>query len=86
MLSYLLQTTTTELTDRLDDVVERGEEILDTVRTEAEANPVFLGILIGIGALTALVFLWGIAKHAFKAALFGGLLSAAAWIWYFNIR
>lgn len=79
MLSYLLQTTTTDLSERLNDVV-------DTVKAEAEANPVFLGILIGIGALTALVFLWGIAKHAFKAALFGGLLSAGAWVWYFNLR
>ena len=29
---------------------------------------------------------FGIIKHAVKAAVFGAVLSVAAWIWYFNIR
>lgn len=51
-----------------------------------KANPVLLGILIVIGLLTAFLFFWGIFKQALKVALFAGLLSLAAWYWYFNIR
>jgi hypothetical protein len=64
------------------DLQQRGEEIVDTVK----ANPVLMWTLVGVGALTALVFLFGILKHAFKAAIFGAILSVGAWIWYFNIR
>ncbi len=42
--------------------------------------------LVGIGAFTALIFVFGIVKHAVKAAVLGAVLSVAAWIWYFNIR
>ena len=45
-----------------------------------------LWILVGVGVFTALVFVLGIIKHAFKAAFLGAVLSVAAWVWYFNIR
>lgn len=64
------------------DLPERAGEIADQVK----ANPVLLAMLIGVGIITAFVFLWGIARQAFKAAIFGGLLSAGAWYWYFNVR
>ena len=63
-------------------VPERAGEIVDQVK----ANPTLLAILIGVGVLTAVVFMWGIMKQAIKAVIFGGLLSVAAWIWYFNVR
>ena len=65
-----------------DDLPERAAQIVD----EVKANPVLLAMLIGIGVITAAIFLFGIAKQAFKAAIVGGLLSAGAWYWYFNIR
>ena len=65
-----------------DDLPERAGEIADQVR----ANPVLLAMLVGIGVITAFIFFWGIIKQAFKAAIFGGLLSAGAWYWYFNIK
>jgi hypothetical protein len=65
-----------------DEVVDRADEIVDTVK----ANPVLLAVLAVIGVITALVFLFGVVRQAFKAALFGGLLSAGAWYWYFSIR
>jgi hypothetical protein len=77
MLNLLFQTG--ELIDRLPENVQEG---IETVK----ANPVLLRILIGVGAFTALVFVLGIIKHAFKAAFLGAVLSVAAWIWYFNIR
>ena len=42
--------------------------------------------LIVVGVLTLGLFIWGVVKQVFKAALFGGLASAATWYWYFNIR
>ncbi len=65
-----------------DDVVERADEIVDTVK----ANPALLAVLAVIGVITAVVFLFGVLRQAFKAAFIGGLLSAGAWYWYFTIR
>ncbi|MFH1103820.1 MAG: hypothetical protein V1757_02585 [Actinomycetota bacterium] len=65
-----------------DDLPELAGQIVDQVK----ANPVLLAMLIGVGVITAIVFLWGIVKQAFKAAIFAGLLSVGAWYWYFNIR
>jgi hypothetical protein len=58
------------------------QEGLETVK----ADPVLMWTLVAVGAVTALVFIIGLMKSAFKAAVLGGLLSAAAWIWYFKIR
>jgi hypothetical protein len=63
-------------------IPERAEEIVDTVK----ANPVLASVLIGVGVLTLAVFVWGMMKQVVKAAIFGGVLSAVAWFWYFNIR
>ncbi|HLE38284.1 MAG TPA: hypothetical protein VJA44_01330 [Acidimicrobiia bacterium] len=63
-------------------VPDGTDEIVDQVKS----NPVLLAILIGVGVLTAAVFVWGIMKQGIKAVIFGGLLSAAAWFWYFNVR
>jgi uncharacterized membrane protein len=67
------------LIERLPQNVQEG---LETVK----ANPVLMWTLVGVGAVTALVFIIGLMKSAFKAAILGALLSAAAWIWYFKIR
>jgi len=64
------------------EVVERADEIVDTVK----ANPALLAVLAVVGVVTAVVFLFGVVRQAFKAAMFGGLLSAGAWYWYFTIR
>ncbi len=63
-------------------IPDNANEIVATVK----ANPVLLAILIGVGVLTAILFVWGIMKSAIKSVIFGGLLSVGAWIWYFNIR
>ncbi len=64
------------------EVKEKAEQVLEQVR----ANPTLMWILVGVGALTALVFVIGVIKHAFKAAILAALLSVGAWYWYFNIR
>jgi hypothetical protein len=77
-MRYLLFQTG-QLIDQLPGSVQEG---IDTVK----ANPVLMWTLVGVGAFTALVFVLGIMKHAFKAAFLGAVLSVAAWVWYFNIR
>jgi hypothetical protein len=61
-------------------------EIAGQIVDQVKANPQLLAILIGVGVLTAMLFVWGIMKHAIKAAIIGGILSVGAWFWYFNIR
>jgi hypothetical protein len=65
-----------------DDVAERADEIVDTVK----ANPALLATLAVIGVVTAVIFFFGVVRQAFRAALIGGALSAGAWYWYFTIR
>ncbi len=62
------------------------QEHVDEARDLVNSNPQLKWTLIGIGAFCALVFVFGIIKHAFKAAVLFAILSVAAWIWYFNIR
>jgi uncharacterized membrane protein len=74
---------TGELVDRLpDQVKDKAGQIVEQVR----ANPTLMWVLVGVGAVTALVFVVGVIKQAFKSAILAGLLSAGAWFWYFNIR
>lgn len=75
LLSRLAQTVPQDIQDRADQIVD-----------QVKANPKLMWALIGVGAFTALVFVFGIIKHAFKAAFLGAVLSVAAWVWYFNIR
>lgn len=77
MLNLLYQAS--EIVHQLPGEIQQG---IETVK----ANPALMWTLIGVGAFTALVFVLGILKHAFKAAFLGAVLSVAAWIWYFNIR
>lgn len=81
----LLQVTDT-LVERGEELLEQGRDTVENLVETARAEPALLAILIGIGVLTAFIFVWGLVKHVVKAAVIGGLLSAGAWYWYFNIR
>jgi hypothetical protein len=73
-----------EVVDRLPEGV--ADLIPDNLLEAAGADPVLAGLLIAIGGLALLGFVYGIVKAAWKAAFFAGILGAAAWFWYFNIR
>jgi len=77
-----LDTLPDEIIDRLpDSVVDRiPDEFLDV----ASSNPAFTAILVVVGILAVIGFFYGVAKSAFKAALFFGILAAGAWFWVFN--
>jgi hypothetical protein len=80
---HFFQTIPEEIVDRIpDDLRDRADEIV----SEVQANPTLMAVLVVVGVLTALLFVWGVVKQAFKAALFAGLASAGVWYWYFNIR
>ena len=66
-----------------DDLVP--EQIEDVVEA-AKADPLLAGALIVVGVATLGLFVWGLTKQVFRAALFAGLASAGVWYWYFNIR
>ena len=66
-----------------DDLVP--EQIGDVVEA-AKADPVLAGALIVVGVATMALFVWGMTKQVFKAAIFAGLASAGVWYWYFNVR
>jgi hypothetical protein len=79
----LAQTIPDELVERIpDDLRNRADEIV----AEVQANPALLGILVVVGVVSAIIFFWGVVKQFFKAALFAGFASAAAWYWFFNLR
>ena len=72
-----------------DDVIDRlPESVTDRIPSDlldaASANPTLTAILIGVGVLAALVFVWGVVKSAWKAAFFAAVVGGAAWFWYFN--
>ncbi len=83
-----LQTTTTlgDLVEQGRDLLEQGQETVTQIVEAAKADPALLAVLIGVGVITAGIFFWGLVKQVFKAAFVAGLLSAAVWFWYFNIR
>ncbi|MEX2322536.1 MAG: hypothetical protein WEA29_02040 [Acidimicrobiia bacterium] len=62
--------------------LSRAGEITDQVR----ANPELQRLLIGVGVVTAAIFVFGILRHAVRAAVIGGILCVVVWLWYFNIR
>jgi len=82
MLQYPLSTIAWLAAQLPGDVSERAGEIADQVKE----NPTLAAILLGIGVLAVVVFVWGIAKQAFKAAFLAAVLGAGAWFWYFNVR
>lgn len=65
-----------------DEVKDRADDIIQTVK----ADPTLLTILIVVGVVTLGLFVWGMTKQVFKAALFAGLASAGVWYWYFKVR
>ena len=65
-----------------EDVRERADELIDTVK----ADPTLLAILLAVGVATLALFVWGVTKQVFRAAIFAGLASVGVWYWYFNVR
>ena len=62
-----------------DEVQETARDIAQRFRED----PAFMWTLVAIGVITAIVFIWGMFKQTFKAAIVGALLCAGAWYWFF---
>jgi hypothetical protein len=50
----------------------------------AGGNPTLAAVLVVAGILGVLGFFYGVAKSAFKAVGFFGLVAAIAWYWFVN--
>lgn len=50
----------------------------------AGSNPTLTAVLVVAGILGVLGFFYGVAKSAFKAAAFFGIVAAVAWFWFAN--
>lgn len=62
-----------ELLDRVPDFVP--ESVIDAVSN----NPGLAAVLAIVGVLAVIGFMYGVAKSAFKAIVFFGVLAAVAW-------
>lgn len=75
-----------QIPDRLKDRIP--EDVLDRIPAGlvdfTSGNPTLAIILAIVGVLAVAGFAWGVAKSAFKAAMFFGVVAAGAWFWFFN--
>jgi hypothetical protein len=78
-----LETLPDNIVDQLpDSVVDKiPSEFLDAATT----NPALTALLVIVGILAVVGFFYGVAKSAFKAAMFFGLVAAGAWFLFFNV-
>lgn len=78
------------LLDKLpDDVVSQlpasiQDKIPDGLLEAASSNPTFQKVLLAIGVLAVLGFVYGIIKSAVKWMFISGLLAVAAWYFFFQ--
>lgn len=50
----------------------------------AAANPGFTKVLLGIGILAVLGFVWGVFRRAVKISVYSGIAAAVAWYFFFQ--
>jgi hypothetical protein len=72
-----------------DDIIDQlPDTVVDRIPSEfldvASTNPALTALLVIVGLLAIVGFFYGVAKSAFKAALFFGVVAAGAWFWFFN--
>ena len=72
-----------DVVDRLPDSV--ADKIPAGLIDFASENPAAAIVFAVIGVLAVVIFFWGIFKSAFKAALFAGIVGAAAWYFFFQL-
>ncbi len=70
------------LKDQIPDAVL--DRIPDQFLDFASGNPLLTTILVIVGVVAVIGFFWGVAKSAFKAAFFFGVVAAGAWFWFFS--
>ncbi len=75
-----------QIPDSLKD--EIPDAVLDRIPSDlldfASSNPLLTTILVIVGIIAVIGFFWGVAKSAFKAAFFFGVVAAGAWFLFFS--
>jgi hypothetical protein len=77
-----LETLPDSIVDQLPDTVV--DRIPAEFLSAAGNNPALTAVLLIVGILALVGFFYGVAKSAFKAAVFFGIVAAGAWFWFFN--
>ena len=72
-----------------DDVVENLPETIQDKIPEglleaASSNPTFTKVLLVIGVLAVIGFVFGVIKSAVKWMIYSGILGVAAWFFFFQ--
>ena len=75
-----------QIPDSLKD--EIPDAVLDRIPDQfldfSSGNPTLAAILAIVGVIAVMGFFWGVAKSAFKAAFFFGVVAAGAWFLFFS--
>ena len=75
-----------QIPDSLKDQIP--DSVLDRISPDlldfASRNPTLTAILLIVGVIAVAGFFWGVAKSAFKAAFFFGIVAAGAWFLFFS--
>jgi hypothetical protein len=61
------------------------DKIPDGLLEAASAHPLFTKVLLVIGILAVLGFIFGVVKSAVKWMLYSAILGVAAWYWFFQM-
>jgi len=71
-----------DVVDSLPDAIQ--DKIPDGLLEAASSNPAFTKVLLGIGVLAAIGFIFGVVKSAVKWMLYSAILGVAAWYFFFQ--
>lgn len=73
-----------------DDIVDSlpgaiQDKIPEGLLDAASSNPTFTKVLLVIGVLAVIGFIFGVVKSAIKWMIYSAILGVAAWYWFFQM-
>jgi hypothetical protein len=71
-----------DIVDQLPEAIQ--DNIPEGLLEAASSNPAFTKVLLAIGVLAAVGFVFGVVKSAVKWMLYSAILGVAAWYFFFQ--
>ena len=72
-----------DVVDSLPDAIQ--DKVPEGLMEAASSNPTFTKVLLVIGILAVLGFIFGVVKSAIKWMIYSAILGVAAWYWFFQM-